>query len=160
VTAFAYVANSFSSDVSVIQTTDDIVTATVPIGAGFLQSVAITPNGAFVYVTHGGLGATSVAVIRTSDNTVLTTVPGDSPYGVPFASNGAVAYVANTGSNHVSVIRTSDHTVTTRIPVGVQPIGIAVTPNGVFVYVTKLPGHRVRHPDVGQHGDGHRNRWE
>src|SRR5215475_15882686 len=38
-------------------------------------------------------------------------------------------------SNRVSVINTATNTVTTTIPVGHFPLGVAVSPNGAFVYV-------------------------
>jgi YVTN family beta-propeller protein len=46
------------------------------------------------------------------------------------------AYVTNAGSDDVSVIDTASNTVTATIPVGTSPFGVAVTPNGAFVYVT------------------------
>ena len=41
-------------------------------------------------------------------------------------------YVTNESSNNVSVIDTATNTVVATIPVGAQPRGIAVTPNGSF----------------------------
>ena len=46
------------------------------------------------------------------------------------------AYVANNGSSTVSVIDTASNTVTDTIPVGINPIGVAVSPDGSQVYVT------------------------
>ena len=46
------------------------------------------------------------------------------------------AYITNASSNNVSVIDTATNTVTATIPVGVEPIGVAVSPNGSRVYVT------------------------
>ena len=44
----AYVTNSFDSTVSVINTSTNTVTATIPVG-NFLTAIAVTPNGAFAY---------------------------------------------------------------------------------------------------------------
>src|SRR5262245_3838077 len=54
------------------------------------------------------------------------------------------AYVPNSGSNNVSVINTSTNTeVLPRIPVGVNPAGVAITPNGAFAYVTNFNSNNV-----------------
>jgi YVTN family beta-propeller protein len=46
------------------------------------------------------------------------------------------AYVPNSDDNTVSVILVADHTVVATIDVGDSPEGVAVTPDGRFVYVT------------------------
>ena len=48
---FAYVTNGDSDNVSVIDTASNTVTTTVAVGAG-PDGVAITPDGAFAYVTN------------------------------------------------------------------------------------------------------------
>jgi YVTN family beta-propeller protein len=45
------------------------------------------------------------------------------------------AYITNSGSNTVSVIAMPTNTVTATIPVGADPFGVAVTPDGSKVYV-------------------------
>jgi len=91
------------------------------------MDVAVTPDGGNVYVTNAG--DNSVTVIRTSDNTVETTIPVSNwPWDVAVTPDGNYAYVTNKSDNAVTVIRTSDNTVETTIPVGDQPRGIAVTP--------------------------------
>ncbi len=44
----------------------------------------------------------------------------------------------NFGPNTVSVIQTVHNTVVARVPVGVDsfPVGVAITPDGAFAYVT------------------------
>ena len=44
-------------------------------------------------------------------------------------------YITNDGSGNVSVIDTATNTVTATIAVGVNPFGLAVTPDGSTVYV-------------------------
>jgi YVTN family beta-propeller protein/parallel beta-helix repeat protein len=97
--------------------------------------VAITPNGAFAYVTNQL--SNNVSVIDTSANTVVATVAvGSLPRGVAITPNGAFAYVTNRTSNNVSVIDTSANTVVATVAVGSNPFGVAITPNGAFAYVT------------------------
>ncbi len=71
--AFAYVANNGPgglSNVSVIATASNTVVATVAVSSG-AKGVAITPDGAFAYVT---IFPNDVSVIATSSNTVVATV--------------------------------------------------------------------------------------
>jgi YVTN family beta-propeller protein len=44
--------------------------------------------------------------------------------------------VTNDGSNTVSVIDTATNTVVATIPLRVQPLGVAITPDGTRAYVT------------------------
>src|SRR5215469_16917540 len=74
---FAYVTNSGSGTVSVIDTATNTVVATVPVGSD-PNGVAITPDGTRTYVT-----GSPTSVIDTSTNTVVATVPvGGNPSGV------------------------------------------------------------------------------
>ncbi|RPJ72889.1 MAG: YncE family protein, partial [Alphaproteobacteria bacterium] len=50
-------------------------------------------------------------------------------YAAPFA------YITNSGNNTVSVIDTATDTVTATVPVGTNPFGVAVSPDGSKVYV-------------------------
>lgn len=109
-----------------IQTSDNSLLATVvfPPGTG-PRSVAITPDGARVYVTTF---LNTVAVIQTSDNSVLTTIPlpgGSGPFGVAVTPDGARVYVTNFANGTVSAIQTSDNTVLTTVtlPPGSQTYG-------------------------------------
>jgi YVTN family beta-propeller protein len=86
----AYVANNGSgvccgggfagpSSVSVIDTATNTVIATIP--AGSPTAIAVTPDGAFIYLTDAI--AKNVAVISTATNTVVATVPvGTVPQGI------------------------------------------------------------------------------
>ncbi|MGB8899828.1 MAG: cytochrome D1 domain-containing protein, partial [Methylocella sp.] len=92
---FAYVTNSNSSTVSVIDTASNIVVATVAVGL-FPYGVAVTPDGKHVYVVNQG--DRTVSVIDTASNTVVATVPvGSCPFAVAFTPDGKYAYVENYG---------------------------------------------------------------
>ena len=116
---FAYVPNSGSNNVSVIDTSNNTVTATVGVGT-YPLGVSVSPDGTKVYVANEG--GNTVSVIRTSDNTVTTTIGvGTLPTGVSVSPDGTKVYVSNSSSNNVSVIRTSDNTVTATVGVGTTP---------------------------------------
>jgi len=86
-------------------------TSSLTVGTG-PYGVAVTPNGAYVYVVN--FTTNNVKVIRTSDNTVTATITvGNGPFGVAVTPDGAYVYVANYTTNNVSVIRTSDNLLVT-----------------------------------------------
>src|SRR5262249_33737345 len=103
---FAYVTNSGSNTVSVIDTATNTVVANVPVVSPI--GVAITPDGTHAYVTNF---TGTVSVIATATNTVVATVPvGNNPSGVAITPDGTHAYVANSFSGTVSVIDTATNT--------------------------------------------------
>jgi len=88
---------------------DDVL---VVIGA---ESIAVTPNGAHVYVNHPSVG--TVSIIQTLDNSVIDADPttdeieptiqvGNQPYGggMAVSHDGKFVYVGNYSGNSVSVI--------------------------------------------------------
>ena len=129
----AYVANSGSGTVSVIDTATDAVVATVTVGTS-PDGVAVSPDGSRVYVASSGRG--TVSVIDTATDTVAGTVNvGTFPVGVAVSPDGSRVYVANLGSGTVSVIDTATDTVAGTVNVGTSPVGVAVSPDGSRVYV-------------------------
>ena len=106
------------------------------------QTVAITPDGRFAYVTNQG--SSTVSVVDLTSLTTAVDVPvGIGPFGVALTPDGGRAYVANSASNSVSIVEAGSNSVvgTILIP-GVQPRGVAVTNDnggqGVqHVYVTQ-----------------------
>jgi YVTN family beta-propeller protein len=129
------------NNVSVIDTANDTVVATIPVGTLPLR-LAVSPDGERVYVTNNS--SNDVSVIDTSNNQVLATVPvGTQPMGVAVGPDGARAYAANGFSNDVSVIDTVNNVVVATVPVGSLPFGVAVTPDGARVYVTNYIGGNV-----------------
>ena len=116
------------------------VVSTILVGSAPF-GVAISPNGARLYVTN--LGSDSVSVIDTATNAVVATIPvGAGPWGVAVSPAGNHVYVSNTAEapngapkeNTVSVIDTSTNVeVTTLPPVGQNPMGLVATASHVYV---------------------------
>src|SRR5437870_3573463 len=130
---FAYIANSVSNNVSILDVATNTVVATVPVGH-LAQGAAVTPNGSRVYVTN--TVDNTVSVIATTTHKVVARVPvGVRPIGVAVTPNGLRAYVANIGSSTVSVINTATNRVVATVGEGPNPLGVAVTPDGSHVYV-------------------------
>ena len=147
---YAYVVNSLSGSVSVINTATNTVVKTVKVAAASRDSqhgplgVAVTPNGSYAYVTVGhGYSAGSVSVIEIATNTVVKTVKvGNLPLGIAVTPNGKYAYTANLLSGSVSVINTATNTVVKTVKVH-SPRAIAVTPNGKYAYTANGDGASV-----------------
>lgn len=141
------VGSGFGTTVRVVDlNTNTIIGAPIIVGLA-PAALAITPDGAFVYVinyTNGNLGSGTVGVIQTSTNKLVNTITGFSgPFGIAITPNGKYAYVTNFGSNNfsptgttVSVIQLSSNEVIATIKVGQQPSGITFTPDGRLAYVT------------------------
>src|SRR6266404_1294948 len=143
----AFVAQNASNSVWVINTLTDTAVAVIPVDFSPF-GVAITPNGAFAYVTNTGIicdlcpvsQPPSVSVIDTASYKVVATIPvGLYPAGVAISPNGAFAYVANFNSHSVSIISTTTNSVVATLPMGSPAWGVASTPSGAAAYVTN-PG--------------------
>ncbi len=57
---------------------------------------------------------------------------------LPVGANAQNAYITNQGNGTVSVINTATNTVTATVPIGTQPYGVAVTPDGTKAYITDV----------------------
>ena len=140
------VGSGNGTTVNIVDLTTNIITGTITVGTA-PASLAITPDGAFVYVinyVNGDTGTGTISVIQTSSNTVVSTIPGFSgPFAIAITPNGNYAYVTNFGSNNfspigttVSVVDINSNTVVATIDLAIQPSGIAITPDGRFAYVS------------------------
>lgn len=139
---FAYITNTGSNNVSVIDTATNNVTATVNVG-DHPSGVAISLNGAMVYVANVYDG--NVSVIDTITNTVTSNVSvGNVPIGITITPDGKKLYVASL-YDHVSVIDTATNNIIATVPVAPNcyPHGIAVTPDGTKVYVANTNTNNI-----------------
>lgn len=120
--------------VSEIDTATNAVLRTTPLVVTQARGMAITPDGARLYVST--YGSNSVKVVETATMSVMATIPvGNVPMGVDVSPNGSHVYVAAASSNAVFAIATATNTVVATIPVGTQPLSARVTPDGSRVYV-------------------------
>ena len=127
--------------------TNAIVGSPITVGQA-PAAMAITPDGAYVYVVSyidGELTTGTISIINTSDNSVqLNAITGFSgPFAIAILPNGKYAYVTNFGSNDfspvgttVSVVSINSNTIVDTITIGIQPSGIAITPDGSSAYVS------------------------
>jgi YVTN family beta-propeller protein len=97
-----------SRDVSVIDTHSNNVIANLNLNA-FVSGVSLTPDGRYAYVTCSAKDGDGVAVIDTTDNTVVRSIPvaGGSPLNVAITRDGRYAYITCYHADIVTVIDTS-----------------------------------------------------
>ncbi|MFI5364660.1 MAG: cytochrome D1 domain-containing protein [Candidatus Binatia bacterium] len=116
----AYVTNSGSDSISVIDTTTNTVTSTISVGEGIRRAgVAFHPDGTLAYLASPGRGAVLLMDVTTS-HVVGTIAVSLSPSDVVFAPDGHFAYVISSGGSNpaMTVIDTSSRTVVRTFPVG------------------------------------------
>jgi YVTN family beta-propeller protein len=144
---FAYITNTDSYNVSVIDTATNTVTSSVPLGLG-PWGVAVSLDGKKAYTSNPYNN--NVSVINTITNNVTANVSvGQLPVGVAVTPDGSKVYVTNQNSNNVSVIDTATNTVTSTVDVGNSPIGVAVTLDGTKAYVANGGDANVSVIDIG-----------
>jgi YVTN family beta-propeller protein len=143
--AFAYVANTTSGTVDVINTSTNLRAGTVVVGVEPV-GVAVRPDGLEVWVSNHL--SDTVSVIDTDPGSasyrqVVETVQSldangvtqfDEPVGVAFREDGARAYVALSSRNQIAVVDTATYEVTDFLNVRAQePRALAV--RGGLLYV-------------------------
>ncbi len=161
---YVLVMNSLSDNVSVIQTSDNSIVTTVPVSGkvpalpvGYVYQfepyqAAITPDSKFAYITCRKSG--EVRVLDIGQMKIIDSITaGTFPLIPAVTPDGEYVFVANRNSNSVSAINTAlRKTEYTIDSVGVEPHGIAVSRDGMFLYVScenigvSEPPH---HPTVG-----------
>ena len=108
-------------------TTDSLVGDPIPVG-DFPRALAVTPDGARLYVANGW--DDTVSVIDTKAGRVTTTLAvGNHPLGLALTPDGRRLYVTNTSDGTLSVVDTATETVLPGvIAAGSSPEAMAVTP--------------------------------
>lgn len=117
--------------------------AAMAVGCGNLGSKASSASGSlalsnddrYLYAADTDNGMLSVIDITASPEQKVAEVKvGKSPFRVAVGKDDTI-YVANRGDRSVSVISKGDWAVTGQIAVGVDPIGLQVSPDGKTLYV-------------------------
>jgi YVTN family beta-propeller protein len=147
----AYVTNSNSSTITIIDTASNTVIGVIG-GFDGPSGMVITPDGNTAYVNNyggpegvGSGNGTTVSVVNLNTNSVVGSpiTVGLAPAALAMTPDGQFVYVANyvdgnQGTGTISVIRTSDNTVVSTINGFFGPFAIAITPNGKYALVTNF----------------------
>ncbi|MFQ5714699.1 MAG: YncE family protein [Candidatus Scalinduaceae bacterium] len=132
---YAYAADGDSNQVAVIDTIDDSIVTTIPVGDDPWRAYA-SPDGTKMVVPNNG--DQTVSVIDTKANKVVSTFPGGKDMtGVNFVNGGKKAYVISRAENAVYVIDMEKMKELKRIKLGldVSPETASTTPDGKKVYL-------------------------
>jgi YVTN family beta-propeller protein len=103
---------------------------------GHPSYLVITPNGKKVYVVD--YIDAKVSAIRTSDNTIIVSLPfrGHKLQDAAVSADGSRIYICNQDKNQIEVINTQDDSVLVPIPTSeIYPRGIAISPDGAYLFV-------------------------
>lgn len=161
---YVLVMNSLSDNISLIRTSDNSIVNTIPVSGkvpalpvGYVYQfepyqAAITPDSKFAYITCRKSG--EVRVLDIEQMTIIDSITVGTFPLIPAATpDGGYIFVANRNSNSVSAINTATRKIAYTIDsVGVEPHGIAVSKDGMFLYVScenigvSEPPH---HPTIG-----------
>lgn len=132
---YAYAADGDSDQVAVIDTIDDSVVATIPVGDDPWRAYA-SPDGTKMLVPNNG--DETISVIDTTINKVVATFPGGADMtGVNFVNGGKKAYVISRGDNGVYIYDMEEMREIKKIKLGlnVSPETASTTLDGKKVYL-------------------------
>jgi YVTN family beta-propeller protein len=134
----AYVGNFKDNTVSIVDTAQAKVLATVPVGTG-PHGMAASLDGRQVFV--GADGASTVSVIDTATDRVIATIEvGKSPHGFAMQPDGRALLVGVYGEDRVAWVDTTSRQTTSSVTVA-KPHTIAMHPDGHVAYVaSQQPG--------------------
>lgn len=147
-----YTANIPSGTVTAMDVERGEATGTGRAGR-FSEGLALSPDGAEVWV--GNRDDNTVSVIDTRTLATVATLPAAQlPYRVAFTPDGRQVLVANPMSSQIRVFdraaRRESAAIVMAYPEGGQgePLGLAVTPDGRYVFATDGKGPRVALVDL------------
>jgi|AGTN01.3.fsa_nt_gi 40-residue YVTN family beta-propeller repeat/40-residue YVTN family beta-propeller repeat len=138
---FAYVANSYSNTVSVIDTTSNSVQSTISVGNSPYMCV-MNPAGTRLYVDF----STGVNVIDPGSNTVIATINLDNsgPRDMAISNDGVYLYVVESVGN-IAIIDTRSYSITrVSLGTGTLPVGLAISPDGTKLWVACSGTNQVK----------------
>lgn len=131
---YAYVSNISGNNLSVVNTANLSVVASIPVPVG-PTGMAVAPDGSKLYVASQSAG--TVSVIDTSNNSVVGSIQvGGTPTRLAVSPNGAQLYVASQGTNQVSIIDTGSKAVVGVVAAGYKPTAVVFSPDGARAFVS------------------------
>lgn len=113
-------------------------------GAGAsLHGIAVSKNGARVYVTGAGNELYEWQVAANDTVSFLRTIAmpaGSYPCGLALSADESKAYVCLSVANKLAVVNLANGTVTQQINVGIAPWDVVLSPDGNAAYVSDWGG--------------------
>lgn len=140
-----YVINQKSNDISVIDTSTNAVTATIPLAGtsypdNYPVSMSLNSLGTRIYTANQGAGGDSVVVVDTGTNSVIDTIPvGSFPNALAAKPGSNELYVLMSGGD-LKIIDTNTNTVTSVVSLATDYQSMTFSSNGSRLYVTNSDG--------------------
>ncbi len=95
--------------------------------------LAVSPDGAFLYVTNQTAG--SLSVVDTRAAAVVKEIPlGRMPTGVAVSPDGKTVFAANTLDHQISFVEVQSGQVVAEVACGFEPTGLCISPDGTTLY--------------------------
>ncbi len=134
---YAYIAHRAEGVITVLDTTSNAVTATIPIEAGPPQFITFSPDGETAYVTiyNADYSYNAVSFVETRSNRVTATVEvGLRPFAPATSPDGSLLYVPLHDEGRVQVIDTASSEEVDSYEVAPNPHWIVVSEDGTVGY--------------------------
>jgi 6-phosphogluconolactonase len=135
--------------------------STTPTGMVTPRGIAITPNAQFLYMTTAGSNVLGFNIAGAAPAQVTGSpynVTDTGGYGLAISPNGQFLYTLNEngGAGSVSIFAINgDGSLAKQganIPLGYQPQGVAIAPNGSSLYITDTTNNTVHSYSVAAGG--------
>lgn len=142
---YAYVTNSASNTVTVLDVVNIRVDRELAVGANPVALAASTTRNE-IYVVNSGTSVTqgSLSIIDAERNSVIATVQlHRQPASIFLDPEGKLAYIANSGSNSISVIDLKARRETAQFGTGEQPSAAVLAADGKTLLVTNRGANSV-----------------
>jgi YVTN family beta-propeller protein len=142
---YAYITNGDSGTVTVLDAVNVRIDREIPVGRDPVGVIA-SPTRNEVYVLNAGAdnSAGSLSVIDSKKNAVVATIAlGRRPVSIDLDADGALAYVANSGSNSISIIDLKARQQIAVIGAGEEPAAVRLAPDNNTLVVANRRGNSV-----------------
>ena len=142
---YAYITNGDSGTVTVLDAVNVRIDREIPVGRDPVAVIA-SPTRNEVYVLNAGADNSigSLSVIDSKKNAVVATIAlGRRPVSIDLDTDGALAYVANSGSNSISIIDLKARQQIAGIGAGEEPVAVRLTPDNNTLVVANRRGNSV-----------------
>ncbi len=144
---FLISVNKIDETISLIDFEDKRVTHTIKVGM-IPESIAVHPNGRFVYVANSGQN--TISVVDLQSKTVIDTIPVDNyPSALEVSKDGNILYILEY-AGFLGFYDLTGRSFITKIPVGFTPNHMVLDRTGRYAYINNKWGNSVTCVDLIQ----------
>jgi len=115
----------------------------VAVGSG-AGNVAVSPDGATVYVSNSNDGTVTAINTATQSATTISLAPNSAPNGLAVSPDNSTLYVTDFNNARVFVINAASGQITNVIASGNDPAAVAANPNGTSILIVNNQANTVQ----------------